>query len=66
VAPDGLARCCPQQSELLRRLASFRRLSSLASSLADAGAVVDKDSGGGRGRTAGWWPQPRRRARSWP
>lgn len=45
VAPDGLARCRPQQSELSRRLASFRRLSSLANSPASGGTtvVVDKD-----------------------
>nr|CAB3495842.1 unnamed protein product [Digitaria exilis]CAB3500724.1 unnamed protein product [Digitaria exilis] len=36
VAPDGLARCRPQQSELSRRLASFRRLSSLANSPASS------------------------------
>ena len=44
VAPDGLARCRPQQSELSRRLASFRRLSSLANSPASA-AGTDKDGG---------------------
>jgi len=44
VAPDGLARCRPQQSELSRRLASFRRLSSLANSPA-SGAAAGKGGG---------------------
>ncbi|XP_066387904.1 probable serine/threonine-protein kinase PBL15 [Miscanthus floridulus] len=47
VAPDGLARCRPQQSELSRRLASFRRLSSLvnspASSATTTTTMADKD-----------------------
>ncbi|XP_066366874.1 uncharacterized protein [Miscanthus floridulus] len=45
VAPDGLAWCRPQQSELSRRLASFRRLSSLANSPASSGTttMADKD-----------------------
>ncbi|CAD6211287.1 unnamed protein product [Miscanthus lutarioriparius] len=63
VAPDGLARCRPQQSELSRRLASFRRLSSLANSPASSAAtttMADKDGsvkqqqqGGGGGEMAG-------------
>ncbi|CAD6203741.1 unnamed protein product [Miscanthus lutarioriparius] len=56
VAPDGLARCRPQQSELSRRLASFRRLSSLANSpassattttMADKDGSVKQQQGGG-------------------
>lgn len=47
VAPDGLARCRPQQSELSRRLASFRRLSSLANSPASA-TMASSDGGSGK------------------
>ncbi|CAL4914544.1 unnamed protein product [Urochloa decumbens] len=51
VAPDGLARCRPQQSELSRRLASFRRLSSLANS------PVSMAADGGKGQS-GETPTP--------
>ena len=61
VAPNGLARCRQQQSELLCWLASFRHLSLLSSSLTNTGAAMDKDGGGGgRGRTAGRRLRPRR------
>ena len=63
MAPDGLARCRPQQSELSRRLASFRRLSSLANSPASSattttmadkdGSVKQQQQGGGGGEMAG-------------
>ncbi|KAL6593979.1 hypothetical protein ACP70R_048880 [Stipagrostis hirtigluma subsp. patula] len=53
VAADGLARCRPSGSELSRRLASFRRLSSLANSPASATVADGKDGGGGEGEVAG-------------
>ncbi|KAJ1297018.1 hypothetical protein BS78_01G346100 [Paspalum vaginatum] len=46
VAPDGLARCRPQQSELSRRLASFRKLSSLANSPASSSSGTNNKDGG--------------------
>ncbi|WVZ57044.1 hypothetical protein U9M48_007486 [Paspalum notatum var. saurae] len=53
VAPDGLARCRPQQSELSRRLASFRKLSSLANSPAASADDNNKDGGAKKGEGAG-------------